>query len=287
MFEEILWSYLSKSDDLAELLTTYNGNPAVFNQTVPNDMDEMWDAKDHYNRAVFYADMQADTERKISGTLEIDVHMIDTDNIEHIAEVVKRLVDGYFFSGEQETIVAKWSATRYIQPENKEQTIAAVMFSLIAFPCQLTSEPDPIRVINDWTRGLIPTVKLIGYDKDLPEVWKPTDDCPAVYWRNAKVYPCDRVPSVAAGGWYTVQLYAHVFTTDTAIANELATVMCQRLNRKKVLRFSDGTYMRVDNKNQLQYGADVLRIGQLSVEGDYCVLQRSNAELIKRIIISD
>lgn len=31
---------------------------------------------------------------------------------------------------------------------------------------------------------------------------------------------------------------------------------------------------RVDNNNQLQPGTDELRVGQLSVEGDYCVLRK-------------
>ena len=64
--------------------------------------------------------------------------------------------------------------------------------------------------------------------------------------------------------------------------------MCTKLNQKKVLQFPDGTWMRVDNNNQLQPGTDELRVGQLSVEGDYCVLRKEpDSELLKHIKIND
>lgn len=287
MFEELLHSYLIQCSELTECLTAYNDTPAVFNQKAPDDEDRLWGTKTQYDRLVFYADMQADTERKISGTLEIDVHMTSTDGLERMSELVKRLVDGYFFSGENETIFVKWDSTRTVDVPIKKVTVVAVLFSLIAFPCQLTVEPDPIRVINEWTRSLIPAVKLIGYDKDLPAVWKPTAETPAVYWRNAKIYPCERIPSTYAGNWYTAQMYAHIFTIDKSAANDLAMVMCQRLNLKKVLKFNDGTWMRIDNKNQVQFGADELRIGQLSVEGDYCILREETGSPLEHIYITD
>ena len=53
-----------------------------------------------------------------------------------------------------------------------------------AFPNQQTCEPDPIKLVNEWTRKLLPDVKLIGYDEDIPTVWKPQKDIPAVYWRK-------------------------------------------------------------------------------------------------------
>lgn len=288
MFEELLYSHLIGCGDLTRFLTSYNDEPAVFNQKVPDDKDNLWDSNVQYGRAVFYVNMQSDAERKISGTVEIDVHLHDASKIETIAEMVKKCVDGYFFSGKSETVFAKWNSTRYVDVADKKITVAAVLFTLIAFPNQLTGEPDPIKLVNEWTRELLPDVKLIGYDTDLPAVWKPTEDSPAVYWRKAKVYPCERIPSVYAGDWYTAQMYAHIFTVDIDVSNALATMMCIKLNQRKILKFSDGTWMRIDNNNQIQPGADELRVGQLSVESDYCVLRpKPKSELLKNIIIND
>ena len=162
------------------------------------------------------------------------------------------------------------------------------MFTLLAFPNQQTCEPDPIKLVNEWTRKLLPDVMLIGYDEDIPTVWKPQKDIPAVYWRKSKVGNCERIPSMYAGDWYTAVMNAHIFTEDIAVSNAIASMMCTKLNQKKVLQFPDGTWMRVDNNNQLQPGADELRVGQLSVEGDYCVLRKEpDSELLKHIKIND
>lgn len=111
---------------------------------------------------------------------------------------------------------------------------------------------------------------------------------PAVYWRKSKVGNCERIPSMYAGDWYTAVMNAHIFTEDIAVSNAIASMMCTKLNQKKVLQFPDGTWMRVDNNNQLQPGADELRVGQLSVEGDYCVLRKEpDSELLKHIKIND
>lgn len=287
MFEEILNEHLLKCKELTKYLTRFNNEPAIFNQKAPDDMSEEWEDDNQYGRLVFFVNMQADTERKISGTLEIDVHLLNELEIETIAETVKTYVDGYFFSGKSETIFAKWNSTRYMDTPDKKVTIAAVLFTLIAFPSQLSEEPDPIKLVNEWTRELLPEVRLIGYDTDLPAVWKPTKHSPAVYWRKAKVYLCEQIPSMFAGNWYTAQMYAHIFTVDREVSNVLAEKMCNTLDMRKALRFSDDTCMRVDNNNQVQPNADELRVGQLSVEGDYCVLRKKpKAELLKNIIIN-
>lgn len=41
-------------------------------------MSDLWNDNVQYGRIVFFANMQSDTERKISGTVEIDVYLQDT-----------------------------------------------------------------------------------------------------------------------------------------------------------------------------------------------------------------
>lgn len=157
MFEEILNNHLRKCSDITSYLTKYDDEPAIFNQTAPDDMSDLWNDNVQYGRIVFFANMQSDTERKISGTVEIDVYLQDTSEIEAIAETVKTNVDGYFFSGKSETtILAKWNSTRYVDVADKKITVAAVLFTLLAFPNQQTCEPDPIKLVNEWTRKLLP-----------------------------------------------------------------------------------------------------------------------------------
>lgn len=64
-------------------------------------------------------------------------------------------------------------------------------------------------------------------------------DIPAVYWRKSKVGNCERIPSMYAGDWYTAVMNAHIFTEDIAVSNAIASMMCTKLNQKKVLQFPE------------------------------------------------
>ena len=65
MFEEILNNHLRKCSDITSYLTKYDDEPAIFNQTAPDDMSDLWNDNVQYGRIVFFANMQSDTERKI------------------------------------------------------------------------------------------------------------------------------------------------------------------------------------------------------------------------------
>lgn len=287
MFERILNAHLVSCGDLTAYLTKYNGRPAVFNKKAPSDNDTLWDDNVQYSRIVSYVNMQADIERKISGTLEMDIQSYNEADIPKIVEELIKSVDGFFFTGKSETVLVKWNATRYFTEPDKLVSVAAVICTLIAFPSQITQEPDPIRLVNEWTRTLIPDCKLIGYDKDVPEVWKPTDDIPAVYWRNSGIYPSEHMKSTYSGNWYTAHMHAHIFTdNNTSVSNALANLMCQELNQIKILKFDDGTWLRVDWNNQVKSGTDETRLGQLSVEGDYCILNVYSTKQLNKIIIN-
>lgn len=54
--------------------------------------------------------------------------------------------------------------------------------------------------------------------------------------------------------------------------NKIAMDICQALNAQKVLKFPNGTAMRIDWNNKLSFGTDELRTGQLYTEGTYCYL---------------
>ena len=42
MFEEILNNHLRKCSDITSYLTKYDDEPAIFNQTAPDDMSDLW-----------------------------------------------------------------------------------------------------------------------------------------------------------------------------------------------------------------------------------------------------
>lgn len=48
MFEEILNNHLRKCSDITSYLTKYDDEPAIFNQTAPDDMSDLWNDNVQY-----------------------------------------------------------------------------------------------------------------------------------------------------------------------------------------------------------------------------------------------
>ena len=54
MFEEILNNHLRKCSDITSYLTKYDDEPAIFNQTAPDDMSDLWNDNVQYGRIVLF-----------------------------------------------------------------------------------------------------------------------------------------------------------------------------------------------------------------------------------------
>lgn len=272
IFEELIQLHLTSCDKLTDRLAVYNNVPAVFNQKAPPDDDILWENGVQYSRAIFYAVMQRDKERETSGVLTVDIHCRDSEtDFEGLGQILRDRLDGYLFTSNQNTIAVKWSDTKYFPFPDKNITVISLLFELLAFPCQESSEPDPVRLINSWTKTLLPSAKILG-SEDIEPIFKPTRERPVIYWRLFSSAPWAKMPPTSAGCWYLAVMYCHVLAQDTAAQNKIAMDICQALNVQKVLKFSNGTAMRIDWNNKLSFGTDELRTGQLYTEGTYCYL---------------
>ena len=162
MIEEQVRQHLLEQDLLKQYMATYADTMAIFFQEAPDDTDEFWGKGSQYGRIVFYIDMQDDPQRNISGTLSINLFCENgTEQIpEEIAPILKSLIDGYFFSNDKVTMAAQWSGTQLFSEPTKKVIGATLIFALMDFPNQETTEPDPIRLINDWTFKELPQILI-------------------------------------------------------------------------------------------------------------------------------
>ena len=109
MIEQAVYEHLKAQSELTAHLTTHGGEPAVFHRKAPDDADPQWGYSSHYGRVVFETDLQGDPERIMGGTLVVDV-MCDKNGChsEELEPVIKRLVQGYFFSNGTFAVAAQW-----------------------------------------------------------------------------------------------------------------------------------------------------------------------------------
>ena len=159
MIEAQVREHLICQKELEPFLATYADQMAIFNQEAPADTDAGWGSTSQYGRVVFNVEMQDDPERKVSGTMVVDVYCEDGVQIpEEIEPIIRELIDGYFFSNPAVTIAAQWSSSSYFSGPTEKVVGVTLTFKLLDFPMQITADPDPIALINEWTAKDLPAI---------------------------------------------------------------------------------------------------------------------------------
>ena len=275
MIANALYKHLIKNEKLKDLLSSYQGTPAVFHQMAPLDNDKGWDKKDHYANAIYNIDTTAEAERKIAGTLGIDV-VCSTQSAtpEEITATLKECINGYFFkSDEGDTISAMWERADAFTTEPDNKVFGnSLSFSLLAFPNQITADPDPVSLMNDWIKEIYPHITVIGKD-ETDEVWKPTDKNPAVYWKLRTVGPSSSMISNYHCTWVGCALQLHIISPSVSVRNTVLKDIVNRLTAaQRVLFPQDRSPFHIE-RLAVTAGADPVRTGQLTLTGSYGILR--------------
>lgn len=278
MIEPQLRQHLISQESLKPYLATFADQMAIFNQEAPADTDEGWGSGSQYGRILFNVQMDDDPERKVSGNMIVDVMCEEGQQIpEEIEPIIRELIDGYFFSNPDVTIAAQWSSSRYFTEPPKKVIGVTLTFKLLDFPTQITTDPDPIALINEWTAKELPaiigseSVRVIGRD-ELPAAWKPTNELPAIFWRLGDIQPAGWIPDTYNCSWQTAQLHGHVMAPDNHRAILIARLINNTLTIKKRLIFEDKAPLMVDRNIRVTPKNDHLRIGQIVIDATYGIL---------------
>lgn len=282
MIEQAVYEHLKAQNELAAFLATFNGDPAIFNQEAPADVDELWGRGSQYGRVVFTEDLQGDPERLMGGSLVVDVMCKENEQFpEEIEPIIRNLIHGYFFSNGTFTVAAQWKTSSYFTQPTDEVTGCTITFELLGFPVITTSTPDVINRINEWTAENFRDLHVINYD-ELPETaWKPTDGASAIYWRVAQDATAGWIPDTCATIWRTATIKGHIFSEDHATAATVARDLSVWLTAAKRLVKAGETQIMVNRTPPaIDLGADPLRTGQVTVQGTYGIVVYFNTSSV-------
>jgi len=251
------------------MLTRYAGRPAVFNQEAPPDVDALWSEGEQYSRVIFALDVQGDPARTMGGSLAVEAQCVaGKGSPEELELIVRRLIDGYFFSDEGCTMAAGWVDSRYFaEPADKVNGVR-LTFNLLAFPMLTTESIDVTARANAWTAERFPELLVINRDT-LPAVWKPENGKNAVYWRVIGVKPAGWIPDTHQTVWRTAVLKCHVFASDISAAAEISQNLSIKLYSDRRFVKKGENQIMVNRNNSVDTGADALRTGQLTVEATF------------------
>ena len=292
MIESALLKHLwAQTDLLSPYLAVYQGKMAIFNQEAPADTDKGWETKSQYGRLVFALDLNEDTERKYSGTLAVDVICEKGKQLpEEMEPIVRSLIDGYFFSTEETTMAAQWNASNYFTDATDKIIGVTLTFGMLAFPKQLTIEPDPVRLLNIWAGTELKQVlgkelRVIGHDT-MEDAWKPTNEAPAIYWRLVQIHPTAWIPDTLHCSWHTAVISGHILATDKDVCAHITRQISNILTLKRRLIFEDQSPLMVDRNLRVDIGQDQMRTGQITIDAVYGILNSYQYKPIQNLSVS-
>lgn len=136
------------------------------------------------------------------------------------------------------------------------------VFSL-AWLLHTSVEPDPVEGMMRWTKGHYPNLQVD------PLLWSPSDDAPALYWRQTAI---QSVETMNWGAWITARIHGHVISPDVSIRKQWTEKVVRQLALNKTTALSDGSKVSFLSVSA-DSGYDPFQQGQIQLDVRYGVLR--------------
>lgn len=240
---------------LAKQMTSMGIEPAIYYSKAPADVDLQ---EGNYPQIVFGVDKFTDAIHGVAGLLTVDIICSqDTTEPETIERLVRESLEGVFFAPpDDEIFLLKWSKSEVFNEPASERIPmiigATLTFEMYAFPNQITSTPDPILALQEWTANL--DVIVIGHS-DFGESFIPSRDKPAFYFSMQEERFIEQTHTTI---WLDGLIRCHVFAPDVHSRREWLTLFRQEILFCTHVFLADGSPMRLQdcrlnfNDNEIQ-----------------------------------
>lgn len=273
-FEDLIYQRLIGSRDLSNQLARYGDAPAVFFQTAPDDKATAWKNRKQYPRIDYLVDLQSNPERKTSGTLTLNIWSAeDGTPPEELEPIVLQLLCGVFLVPDNSPPYAlAWARSEPFEAtagkgENGIIVGASLTFDVYAFPCQATTDPDPILAINRYIKQHAPEATVIGSD-ELERVTVPTAANPAFYFRLEMIQTQRETNTVA---WVDAILAGHLFAAGEEVT-WLKAIFDDLALDGEVIMLDDSPMFITNLKADTTY--DATSTGQMRIAVRFGLLRR-------------
>lgn len=282
--EELIYQKLNSDTTLSAQLSLFANKPAIFWNQAPDDTDQGW-STEQYPRIDYVADRSADPERKVEGTLVLNIWCLITSATppEAVEDRLRSLLDGSVFHPSDEPVTAlRWNRSDPFEASREDERDGLIVgvtvsFDLLAFPAQTTYSPDPIASLNAWAGD-----KYAELQVD-PASWSPSDSTPALYWRLSGVTAVERTNW---GIWVTVSVAGHILAPSPATRLNWIRELVEAVAKAKRIRMDDGSPMFV-TRVSADSSQDSFREGQIRLSSRFGVLNEAiTAEKLGQLTIN-
>ena len=273
--EELIYKRLAGSEALIKHLASYNGAPAVFSTSPPDEsQEEGWAGNTQYPMLVYSFDLQANTERHSAGALSVDLLCRNTADItpEDIVPQVRECLRDVILKPEGGSPYCfAWARTDAFTQEEKNggMTVGSeIRFDILEYPPQETTDPDPVMAASKYIKELFPECLIMGYDR-MEEITEATAERPVVYCRLEYTDKSRETNTVA---WMDGRIAVHILCPETETRVKIAAAIANRMSLDGEITMLDHSPMFI-KRLQANYKSDYLKDGQIFVTGHYGILR--------------
>lgn len=284
---QLVYNRLASDETLQKMLAKYDGQPAIFNTEFPSDQQEGWDGKTQYPRIEYQFNMQVDTQRASSGMLMLAIYTEKNPMVaEQLEMCVRRsLKDVLMMPSSEAPFCVAWARTDPFMLEGNAILCKDLVFDILEYPDQETTDPDPVMALSKYIKELYPDCIVLGMDR-IGEYTNPADT-PIFYCRlqNIALDPTGYLQHTIT--WFNCQIAVHLLCPDSAMRLKLIAGLNQMLGNAGEVIMLDDSPMTI-NAMQVNNRADYLREGQLLITGHYgCLKDSYVGKGLRKVTITD
>ena len=282
----LLHSRLSGEKTISSVLAKYTGKPAVFNTEFPPDQQEGWEGRQQYPRISYLFNKQVDMQRAASGMLRVAVYdVMNPMEVEKLEVAVRNSLQDILLKPEGEAPMCfAWARSDPYILEGNQILCKEIVFDLLEYPAQETTDPDPVQALNLYIKNLFPKSIVLGVD-ELSD-YTQAADTPVFYCGLTSI---DSVSGYCENtiSWFDAGISVHLICPDAQTRLKMIVALQQSLGKDEEVTMLDKSPMTI-RAVKMSNKADYLREGQLSLVGHYgCLKDAYKGPLVTEIKIDE
>lgn len=272
--EELIRKRFLESESLVKHLAVFGDMPAIFSPDPPEENQEDWKNSTQYPMVHYSYDLQANEERQSAGTLSVSLLCQNTTDVmpEAIEPLIKDCLRDVILTPDGELPYCfAWARTDAFSIDEKRENMTIgceIRFDILAYPSQVTTDPDPVEAVNQYLKKMYPECIVIGYDR-LEEITEATAARPVLYcW----LLTADKSEETNMVAWMDGRIAVHILCPDSSVRMKMAAAISNKMSLDGEIIMLDDSPMFI-KRLQVNYKSDYLKDGQVFITGHYGLLR--------------
>ena len=225
---QLLYRRLSQDNLLNGTLSKYADKPAIFNTEFPPDQQEGWNGKSQYPRISYVFNKQVDTKRSSSGQLTVALYdIMDPLEVEKIEVAIRNCLQDVVMKPEGEAPMCfAWARSEPYILEGNAVLCKEIVFDILEYPAQETTDPDPVMALNRYIKNLFPECIVFGID-ELSEYTIPADT--PVFYSGLKSIDSTDGHCRSSLSWFNAVISVHLLCPKPSLRLKMMAALHQSL----------------------------------------------------------